>query len=190
MKRVLSLILFIAITASTLVAQEKSNAAQFWSTLQKHCGSAYEGVVAESAGGTDSFSGKKLVMHVRVCDDKTIRIPFFVGDDKSRTWVLRFENDRIELKHDHRHEDGTEDKVTQYGGTASNSGLASVQVFAADSYTAALIPAAAANVWWITVNETDFTYNLRRLGSDRVVSVKFDLRKKVSTPPAPWGAKE
>ena len=55
-------------------------------------------------------------MHVRSCKDKTIRIPFFVGDDKSRTWVFTMsKSNLITLKHDHRHKDGSEDKITQYG---------------------------------------------------------------------------
>jgi hypothetical protein len=42
-------------------------------------------------------------------------------------------------------------------------------------------------VWWITVDETSFTYNLRRLGSATLFSVKFDLTQPIDTPPAPWG---
>ncbi|MFV8345259.1 hypothetical protein [Flavobacterium sp. ZB4P13] len=129
-------------------------------------------------------------MHVRNCDEKTIRIPFFVGDDKSRTWVLTSKNDRIQLKHDHRHEDGSEDKVTQYGGTTSNSGSSTLQFFPADQETCNLIPNASANVWWITLDETSFTYNLRRIGSDRLFTVKFDITKVVPTPSAPWGWKD
>ncbi len=99
-------------------SQHKTNSATFWETLSAHCGKAYEGklVTPES---DPRFSGK-LVMHFRSCEDGTLRIPFFVGDDRSRTWVLTMENDLIELKHDHRHADGSEDKVTQYGGMATN----------------------------------------------------------------------
>jgi hypothetical protein len=45
------------------------------------------------------------------------------------------------------------------------------------------------NVWWITVDENSFTYNLRRIGSDRLFTVKFDLTKPVDLPPSPWGWK-
>ena len=172
-----------------IFGQEKSGAKQFWENLQKQCGKSFEGTVTEGATN-DTFRDKKLVMHVRNCDEKTIRIPFFVGDDKSRTWVLTYENDRIQLKHDHRHEDGSEDKVTQYGGTATNAGSVTLQFFPADEETCDLIPNAAANVWWITLDETSFTYNLRRIGSDRLFSVKFDLTKTVGTPAAPWGWKD
>ena len=65
---------------------------------------------------------------------------------------------------------------------------ATMQVFPADQETVDLLPAAAANVWWITVEETKFTYNLRRMGSNRLFTVEFDLTKPLETlPPAPWG---
>lgn len=169
--------------------QEKSGAKQFWENLQKQCGKSFEGKVTEGADN-DTFRDKKLVMHIRNCDKNTIRIPFFVADDKSRTWVLTYKNNRIKLKHDHRHEDGSEDKVTQYGGTTTNSGSSTLQFFPADQQTCNLLPTAAANVWWITLDETSFTYNLRRIGSDRLFTVKFDLTKTVPTPAAPWGWKD
>lgn len=182
---------FFLILLSTLsvCAQENSGAQQFWETLKTHCGKSFEGQITEGPAN-DDFRGKRLVMHVRSCEANTIRIPFFVGDDKSRTWVLTYEKDRITLKHDHRHEDGTEDKVTQYGGTTPNSGLSGIQIFPADQQTCDLIAYASNNVWWITMDETSFTYNLRRIGSDRVFSVKFDLTKTVENPSAPWGWKD
>lgn len=188
MRKILLLTLVFAISLAAN-AQQKSGAQQFFDKLKKHCGNAYEGKVTAGAGN-DAFSTNRLVMHVRSCEDNRIRIPFFVGDDKSRTWVLTLENDAILLKHDHRHEDGSEDKVTQYGGWSTNSGADSIQMFPADRFTANLIPYAAFNVWWITVNDTSFTYNLRRIGSDRLFTVTFDLTKKVEVPSAPWGWKE
>ncbi|MDP2088467.1 MAG: hypothetical protein Q8J84_03605 [Flavobacteriaceae bacterium] len=185
-KIILFLIVFITIKAG---AQQESGAVQFWKNLKNHCGNSYEGTVIE-APENDSFRGNKLVMHVRSCSENTIRIPFFVGEDKSRTWVLSLQNDRIQLKHDHRHKDGTPDEVTQYGGTTSNAGLPNIQFFPADQETADLISYASTNVWWITIDEISFTYNLRRIGTDRLFSVRFDLTKPISTPAAPWGWEE
>ncbi|HSP83001.1 MAG TPA: hypothetical protein VLN72_04665, partial [Gillisia sp.] len=120
--------------------------------------------------------------------DGTITIPFYVGEDKSRTWVLTFENDRIKLKHDHRHEDGSEDKITQYGGTSTNSGSPNLQFFPADAETAELIGYAATNVWWITLDENTFTYNLKRIGTENpAFNVIFDLTTPVEAPGAQWG---
>jgi hypothetical protein len=183
-------ILIVSILLSTAIAAQKENAtAVFWNSLQKHCGKSYEGTLVE-APANDDFRGKKLVMHVRACDSNRIRIPFFVGDDKSRTWVLTKKIDRILLKHDHRHSDGKPDSITMYGGYTSSTGLPGIQVFTADQETANLIPAAASNVWWITLDDTSFTYNLRRIGTPRVFTVKFDLTKPIDTPEAPWGWKD
>lgn len=158
----------------------------FWKNLKALNGKAFEGQLV-NAPANDDFSGKKLVMHVLFADDETILIPFNVGDNRSRTWILKYKNGRIEIKHDHRHGDGSHDKVTMYGGTTANTGTANMQVFPADQETVEVIPAAFSNVWWITVDNTAYTYNLRRLGSDRVFTVSFDLTKEVEIPIASWG---
>lgn len=160
----------------------------FWNHLKSHCGNAYTGTL-ELPEEDEAFGGKKLVMHLRSCSENEIKIPFFVGDDKSRTWILTMNEGIISLKHDHRHEDGTEDDINFYGGTASNQGKADLQLFPADIRTQTLIPAAATNVWWITIDDTTFTYNLRRLGTERVFKVVMDLTKPIETPGAPWGWK-
>lgn len=178
------LLLLVSITG---FAQQKTTTQQFWDTLKQHCGKAYQGEVTQ--GLTDDFKNGPLLMHVKSCEDGSIKIPFFVGEDKSRTWILKLSNDRISLKHDHRHKDGSEDKITQYGGITSNAGLANMQIFPADQETVNLLPQAAGNVWWITIDKDFFTYNLRRIGSDRLFTVKFDLSKPIGAPSSPWGWK-
>jgi len=44
------------------------------------------------------------------CSDKEIRIPFRVGEDKSRTWILSLDDRGLLFRHDHRHADGTPEK--------------------------------------------------------------------------------
>ncbi len=184
------LMISLLFTTVTVKAQADTRAGSeaFWQELTDLCGKAFVGEVVEAPAGDTLFAGKMLVMHVRACEDGRIRIPFMVGDDRSRTWVLTRHDDRIRLKHDHRHADGSEDLVTQYGGTATHAGTASRQLFPADQETTDLLPAAAANVWWIDLEPgVHFTYNLRRLGTDRLFSVRFDLSAAVAAPPAPWG---
>ncbi len=170
-------------------SQEQTPSEAFWNTLKSHCGKAYEGTLVLPEED-EAFGGKKLVMHVRSCDENEIKIPFYVGDDKSRTWILTINDGIISLKHDHRHEDGTEDDVNFYGGTSSNAGKADIQFFPADVHTQKMIPGAATNVWWITIGETSFTYNLKRLGTDRIFKVVMDLTKTIDEPEAPWGWKD
>ncbi len=169
------------------VSAQTDNSKIFWDSLQKLCGKAFAGEVKNASEGDTTFKDKKLVMHVRSCEGNVIKIPFFVGEDRSRTWVLTKIKDRIQLKHDHRHEDGKPDEVTMYGGVSSNSGSAERQVFPADEETAKMLPAAISNVWWIDLTKEHFTYNLRRVGTDRFYSVQFGLTKTIATPAAPWG---
>lgn len=182
-------ILLTLLISFSMNAQQKSETQKFWEKLQKHCGKSFEGEIIE-APANDEFRGKKLVMHVKSCGKNKIRIPFFVGDDKSRTWVLTYKNGKITLKHDHRKENGKPDKVTQYGGTSTNGGSQNIQFFPADEFTSELIPYASMNVWWITLDDKAFTYNLRRIGTDRVFSVSFDLSEVVENPESPWGWKD
>ena len=169
---------------------EPANTA-FWKELEKLCGKAYVGTVVAAPADDTTFKDKTLVMHVRSCEKDRIRIPFVVGEDRSRTWVLTRREDRLVLKHDHRHEDGKPDSVTMYGGSTTNVGTPVRQMFPADQETVNTIPAAATNVWWIDlVPGEHFTYNLRRIGTERYFSIKFDLRKPVTAPAAPWGWKD
>lgn len=171
-------------------SNQTDNTLLFWNSLKKLCGKAYTGTVVAAPADDTTFKDKELVMHVRSCEENRIRIPFFVGDDKSRTWVLSRKDGKLMLKHDHRHKDGTPDKVTEYGGTTTNKGMATRQVFPADEETFEILPAAAPNVWWIEIVEGQyFSYNLRRMGSDRFFSIKFDITKELKTPEAPWGWK-
>jgi hypothetical protein len=182
-----------AISSTPMILQQQSiygdtlGVDQFWQKLKEHCGKAFEGTVTSGATANDGFSGKRLVMHVLSCSEDQLLIPFNVGENRSRTWILTKVKDRIELKHDHRHEDGKNDTVTMYGGTTTNSGLPGIAVFPADQITVKTIPAAAINVWWITINNTTFTYNLRRIGSDRLFTVTFDITKPIEKPLPSWG---
>lgn len=172
------------------VAEAPSPQAAFWSALTAGCGNAYGGRVAESVPPDTVMSRQALVMHVRECSADTIRIPFHVGENRSRTWVITRTASGLRLKHDHRHEDGAPDSVTQYGGDTRDAGTPTRQEFHADSLTASLIPAARTNVWAIELEAGRlFVYALRRVGSDRKFRAEFDLTKTVDLPPAPWGAR-
>ncbi len=161
---------------------------RFWTSLASLCGQAFPGTLLEDTSGGGLFEGQDLVMHVRECFDDEIRVPFHVGENRSRTWIFTRTAEGIRLKHDHRHEDGSEDEVTQYGGDTADEGTDMRQEFRADAYTAELIPAAATNVWTVEIHPGDmYAYALRREGTDRRVRVEFDLTRPVEPPPPPWG---
>ena len=167
---------------------------QFFARLTALCGKAFEGRIASPPVEADAnFAGKRLVMHVRACSATTIRIPFHVGEDRSRTWVITRTATGLRLKHDHRHEDGSEDALTQYGGDTSGPGTAQRQEFPADQFSKDMfvrgnIPQSVTNVWAMEVVPGQmFAYELRR--PNRFFRVNFDLTRPVAPPPPPWGAR-
>jgi hypothetical protein len=171
--------------ASVALAPEQE---AFWSHLAALCGRAFEGQLVEAPPGDTTFAGKRLVAHVRECSPAEIRVPFHVGEDRSRTWVFTRTPAGLRLKHDHRHEDGSEDEVTQYGGDTAAPGTATRQEFPADAHTAGLIPAARTNVWTVeVVPGRHYAYALRREGTDRRFRIEFPLEREVPAPPPPWG---
>lgn len=170
----------------------------FLTSVAAHCGKAYAGriVANQPASATpDPFEGKTLVMHVRGCDDPTreIRIPFHVGDDRLRTWVLTRTATGLRLKHDHRHHDGQPDAVTMYGGDTVGAGTAQRQAFPVDAESVAMfkregLNASLSNTWAMElVPAKTFVYELSR-PNGRLFRVEFDLTSPVEPPPAPWGA--
>ena len=181
----------LSLTACQSLAPTRTQSEQdaFWSALQSLCGRAFAGRLVEVNPPDTSFAGKALVMHVRQCSATEIRIPFHVGDNHSRTWVVTRTGTGLRLKHDHRHADGSEDAITQYGGDTRGAGTATTQEFHADAHTAGLIPAAATNVWTMEVAAgRTFAYVLRREGTERRFRVEFDLTRPVPAPPPPWGS--
>ena len=182
----LSLLLAPVLTAAAPSAQDL-----FWRNLLALCGQSYAGRMVEGTEASDAAIGsQRLVMHVRACSDDMIMIPFHVGENRSRTWVITRTPTGLRLKHDHRHEDGSEDRITQYGGDTRSDGSSERQDFHADEFTAKLIPAAAANIWSMLIGPgRTFTYGLHREVEGRRFRVEFDLTRPVATPPAPWGHK-
>lgn len=185
-----ALILVLAGCATTPAADPQS---RFLDSLRAMCGQAFEGRVASASVEADrDMMSSRLVMHVRSCSDEGVRIPFHVGEDRSRTWVVTRTDTGLRLKHDHRHEDGSEDVLTQYGGDTVSAGTAERQTFPADAFSRELfqrenIPVSMANVWAMEVVPGRlFAYELRR--PNRHFRVEFDLTRPVAPPPPPWGS--
>lgn len=173
----------------------------FVARLNALCGKAFAGriVASEPAGADADMAGKPLIMHVRTCSADRVEIPFHVGDDRSRTWVVTRTAVGLRLKHDHRHEDGTPDAVTMYGGDTAETGTADRQSFPVDAESTAMfrtngLERSVTNVWTMEVSAADdaaprFIYELRRPPGQtaRLFRVEFDLSRPVAPPPTPWG---
>ncbi|MGN0858839.1 MAG: hypothetical protein ACI4NW_06615 [Stenotrophomonas sp.] len=169
-------------------AQAQSPQDAWWAQLQGLCGKAFAGKEVWGAQGS-AFAGQDIRIHVRECTPQRIRVPLVVGDDRSRTWVFTRSEAGITLRHDHRHADGSEDTLTQYGGTTVNRGSAQVQVFPGDQLTADVIPGSGiSSVWQITLEPGQrLIYAGNRVGTARGFQIDFDLSQPVDAPPAPWG---
>ncbi len=156
------------------------------------CGQSFAGSITSAEDPRDDgFAGRDLIMHVRECMDDEVRVPFHVGDNHSRTWLItRLEDGRLRLKHDHRMEDGSEDVLTQYGGETEAPPAGARAEFVVDTFSQELfvredIPESATNIWIMELTDTAFYYRLTR--ENRFFEVTFDLTQPVDTPPTPWG---
>lgn len=181
-----AILFMFCMVVSSGFAYAQSASQHFVNAFSKHEGRYYEGVIVAGGKEGDGFTGNRMIMQVMTWSENEVKVPFFVGTDKSRTWIFTLDQDRVQLKHDHRQPDGSPDELTFYGGKANNQGTPNKQMFPADQETCERIDYACFNVWWVTIDDTKFTYNLRRIGTDRYFSVEFDLTKPVQSDYKPW----
>jgi len=194
MRKLLCLAAFVLAACASVQATQPAD--QFMARLQALCGQAFEGRLVTSDPADEAMAGQRLVMHVRECRPDEIRIPFHVGDDRSRTWILTRTATGLRLKHDHRHADGSSDELTMYGGDTAAPGTAGRQTFPVDAESIALFTRTGrtvsnSNVWAVEVQTRLFAYELRRppIPGGRFFRVEFDLANPVAPPPPPWGAR-
>lgn len=163
--------------------------------LASHCGKAFAGRLVSSDAADADMAGRAMVVHFRECSGERMAIPFHVQGadgtwDRSRTWLITRTPAGLRLKHDHRHEDGSADEVTMYGGDTADRGTTAAQDFPVDAQSIAMFRAgglgkSVTNVWRVEVTAATYTYQLSREG--RLFRVEFDLAKPIAPPPAPWG---
>ncbi|MCC5793346.1 MAG: hypothetical protein JJT85_01260 [Chromatiales bacterium] len=169
----------------------------FFDRIAIHCGQAFAGriIASQPPIPNDPFAGLALLMHVRECNPAELKIPFHIGDNHSRTWVLTRTPDGLRLKHDHRHEDGSEEAVTMYGGDTATPGTSIRQEFPVDDESIQMflregLEGSTTNTWAMEIEPGQrFLYELSR-PDGRLFQVEFDLSKPVPTPPTPWGHPE
>lgn len=160
----------------------------FFANLRQLCGKQFAGRLETNEAADAQFAGRPLVLGVVQCPGaNVVRMPFAVGEDRSRTWVVtRLAPGRLRLKHDHRHADGTEDALSQYGGTTETPGTVMRQEFPADEFSRDLfvrrnLPRSLSNIWALELKPGQtLAYELNR--SDRHFRVAFDLARPISPP--------
>ena len=163
----------------------------FWSNLTVQCGSAYEGEVTDKPEGDDQISeDAELIMHFRECEEDELRLPLHVREpdmddwDRSRTWVLMPHEEGLELRHDHRNPDGTEEENTWYGAVTLGESDGSVAEFISQGRDGEDVQSG----WRIEIEPGErYTYGTIRDGEWRY-RLNFDLTEPLEEPPpAPWG---
>jgi hypothetical protein len=194
----------------------------FWQALSSHCGTdgagnAYAGQLVSEDERDADWQGRAMVAHWAECTPDRIAIAFHTEDperpdppsssiavgqkdnwDRSRTWLVTRTNGGLRLKHDHRHEDGSEDVLTQYGGDTAEEGTSGAQDFPVDEESIALftregLDASLTNVWRLEVDPAGtesgkFIYQLTRLNDPtRKFRVAFDTSTPIDPPPPAWG---
>ena len=194
MRKLLCLAAFALAACAGVSAPQPADA--FMARLQALCGKAFAGRLVTADPADEAMAGQPLVMHVRECRPGEVRIPFHVGDDRSRTWIVTRTATGLRLKHDHRHADGAPDELTMYGGDTIGPGTVARQAFPVDAESVALFTRTGrtvsnSNVWAMEVRPGLFAYELRRppIPGGRFFRVEFDLAGPVAPPPPPWGAR-
>jgi len=176
--------------AATAAASASENTV--WDVLSANCGKAFVGTIVKDTDPSDTWTNARIVMHIRDCSENQIKVPLHVDANSSRIWIItKLPAGKMRLKHDHRHEDGSSDDVTMYGGTSGGgvSGAAAV-TFPVDAESIASfkkngLDASVSNSWHLSVGDATFHYKLTR-PSGRTFDVAFDLSKPTALPPKAW----
>ncbi len=148
----------------------------FLENLASLCGKSFRGKETFMAPGRESWAEKDFVMHVTVCEDDRVHIPFHLDDDRSRTWMFLAGDQGLRFRHDHRHEDGTPEDLTMYGGYADGTGTGYMQKFPADDYTVELLEDVFNREWRVILAEDLSTLEYQLLYHGEVVfAAEFDL---------------
>jgi hypothetical protein len=192
MRMPIALASLLALAACAVVPRSAPSQEQFYARLRALCGHAYEGRLVTHEAADREMEAARLSIQVRSCSDDELRIPFHVGNDHGRIWVVsRNPGGGLHLRHEHRRADGSEEAVSGYGGDTAGPGNPRRQEFPADQASRDLFvrenaPASITNVWAIEIVPGRLlAYELRRPG--RFFRAEFDLTRPAAAPPPPWG---
>jgi len=163
----------------------------FFAALAQQCGNAYQGSLTTAPPGDDMITFEDvLVVHFRECTDDVLKLPFHIqtvanGEwNRSRTWIYTKHEDGLELRHDHRKPDGTDDDVTMYGGLQYGVNESNVQIFQSRPRTE---ETGIFRGWRVEIDPgVRYTYGTIR-GDEWSWRIDFDLTNPIDAPPAPWG---
>lgn len=154
---------------------------QFMATLMSMCGQRFEGGLTYAIDPKNPYVGQKMSTEI-VCTSTDVRLPVLVGEDRSRTWIFTRTSTGLDLRHDHRHVDGTPETITMYGGLANEGGSAISQSFPGDAITFKLFPGSETNIWTVSFSPDGsvLTYHLDRHARPRI---EFVMKRTAARSP-------
>jgi hypothetical protein len=159
------------------VISTTSSQQEFYNHFKRLEGKKFAGKETYISDTANSWSKLELEMYIREFTDTVIYVPFRVGNNTSRTWMIILEEGSIlRFRHDHRHEDGTPEDLNLYGGYATKDGTQFKQVFPADDFTCQMLERICDNEWTAEFSKdlSKFYYSLRKKGK-LIITVEFDL---------------
>jgi hypothetical protein len=137
----------------------------FFETMRGLCGQTFGGRTIFAEVSDTTFEPARLYFTVEECGDQELRMPFVVGGDHSRTWILRMGEEGLTFLHEHLRADGTEYENSGFGGHASPEGSSTFQHFP-DHQATAETPPELRRVWRLRLDREHelFHYYLDRGG--------------------------
>lgn len=174
---------FLALGISFLfltLNQNTDSEQAFLQNFEPFCGYAYAGKTTYFDLGAEELKDPELLMLLEKCKEDEVRIPFWVDDDRSRTWILDIRDEGLRLSHDHRYEDGTEHDANMYGGFSDERGSETKHFYPADEATIEDRPAREINVWSTELDiENDSYFYRLYLDGELSYEAKFDLSEPI-----------
>ena len=155
----------------------------FWENLAEHCGEAFRGEIIQRPDDDQHFEGdEELTVHFRECGEDRLGLPFHVEEDRSRTWILQRTTAGIDLRHDHRYENGAPEESTWYGAHTPDEGSPERQEFLRTDEER------GGTGWAIEIVPGErYTYGTIDDEGEWRHQLDFDLSEPIEPPPAPWG---
>jgi hypothetical protein len=177
--------------ATAMNAELPEDKRAWLANLREPCGQAFPGQLERAPETSTMLEGEELlVVYFDVCEEDEVRLPFHIEQmdgewDRSRTWIFRPHDDgTIELRHDHRLPDGSEDEgSTWYGAFTMAEGTANQQEFIREE-----LRDGVATGWRVIIEPgVRYVYGTIRDGEWNW-RVDFDLSEPMDSPPPPaWG---
>ena len=183
MRKMMLIFAAAALTGCNSIVKTSAPADGFITSLQQLCGKTFSGRLVTSDPADRDIAGQHLSVGMVGCTHDGVIIPFSVGDNHSRNWHISRNKSGVQLKHVHRHDNGSEDKLSGYGGTTIGAGTSTRQEFPADQYSKDLfltnkLSQSVENIWAVEiVSGKKFAYELRR--TNRFFRVEFDLTSTI-----------